>query len=171
MAKTSRPDGAERGHTDGGQVSFEISRARVDEPDVAELIRRHIDLMSSQSAEDACHVMMPEALAASGIDLLVLRECDRAMAIGALRHADTFCELKCMHTAVEARGRGMVRAMVRALVALARDAGMTHVSLETGSGPEHEAARALYASEGFRDCPPFGDYSAHPLSVFMRRRI
>ena len=65
------------------------------------------------------------------------------MAIGALRHARTFGELKSMHTAIEARGRGMGRAMVRALITLARDAGMTHVSLETGSGPEHKAARAL----------------------------
>ena len=154
-----------------GQVPFEISRASVNEPDVAALIQRHIDLMRSQSPEEACHVMTPEALSESGIDILVLREGNRAMAIGALRYADTFGELKSMHTAAEARGRGIGRVMVRALISLARDAGMTRVSLETGSGSEHAAARALYASEGFRDCPPFGDYGAHPLSVFMTRRI
>lgn len=153
------------------QTRFRISRARVDEPDVADLVQRHFDLMRSQSSEEACHVIAPKALRWSEIDLLVLREGGRAMAIGALRHARTFGELKSMHTAIEARGRGMGRAMVRALITLARDAGMTHVSLETGSGPEHKAARALYTSEGFRDCPPFGDYIAHPLSVFMTRRI
>ncbi len=153
------------------QTRFRISRARVDEPDVADLVQRHFDLMRGQSPEEACHVITPEALRGSEIDLLVLREDGRAKAIGALRHEKTFGELKSMHTAIEARGRGVGRAMVRALITLARDAGMTHVTLETGSGPENKAARALYTSEGLRDCPPFGDYIAHPLSVFMTRRI
>ena len=153
------------------QAPFRISQVSVDDPDVATLIQRHVELMRSQTPEEACHVMTSEALANDDTDLLVLRENGRALAIGALRHMGTFGELKSMHTAVEARGRGLGRSMVRALVARARDAGMTHVSLETGSGPEHMAARALYASEGFSECPPFGGYSAHPLSVFMTRSI
>jgi putative acetyltransferase len=154
-----------------GQAPFEISAARVDEPDVAALIQRHVALMRSQTPAEACHVMTSDALANDETDLLVLRENGRALAIGALRHMGTWGELKSMHTSAEARGRGLGRAMVRALVGRARDAGMTCVSLETGSGPDHMTARALYASEGFSECPPFGGYSAHPLSVFMTRSI
>jgi putative acetyltransferase len=153
------------------QAPFEISSACVDEPDVAALIKRHVALMRSQTPEEACHVMTSEALADKDTELLVLREAGRACAIGALRHMGTWGELKSMHTAVEARRRGLGRAMVRALVERARDAGLTDVNLETGSGPDHMAARALYASEGFSECPPFGGYRAHPLSVFMMRRI
>src|SRR6185369_6871728 len=55
------------------------------------------------------------------------------------------------------------------IVEAARAAGMTRLSLETGSWPFFEAARALYRTHGFADCLPFGDYVADPNSVFMTR--
>ena len=41
------------------------------------------------------------------------------------------------------------------------------LSLETGSWPYFEAARAFYRRHGFVECPPFGDYNPDPNSVFM----
>ena len=41
------------------------------------------------------------------------------------------------------------------------------LSLETGAQPSFAAARRLYASEGFAECPPFGDYRPDPNSTFM----
>ena len=150
---------------------FDISVAQVTEPDVAGLIARHFELMRSQSPEEACHVMSAQALSDSGTQVFVLRSDGVALAIGALKPIAEGVELKSMHTAAGARGRGCARALLQALLSAAQTQGFTKMLLETGSGPEHLAARTLYASEGFRDCPAFGSYTAHPLSVYMTRDI
>ena len=80
-------------------------------------------------------------------------------------------ELKSMHTAAEARGRGVARAVLSALLDHARAEGLTRVSLETGTADLFAPARALYAAHGFAECPPFGSYVVDPLSVFMTRAL
>jgi putative acetyltransferase len=76
-------------------------------------------------------------------------------------------EIKSMHTAEAARGRGIGRAMVGHLVSVARDRGMRRVSLETGTMAAFGPARALYASVGFTPCGPFGGYRPSPDNTFM----
>lgn len=117
--------------------------------------------------------MMPaDSLAAPHITLLGLRQDGILLGVGALARLDPdHGELKSMHTAAEARGRGVARGLLRALLDLAGQQGMTRVSLETGTATAFAAARALYASEGFMICPPFGTYVEDPLSVFMTRPI
>ena len=80
-------------------------------------------------------------------------------------------EVKSMHTAESARGRGVGSALLRRLMDTARARGMRRLSLETGSWPYFLPARALYARHGFVECPPFGDYSEDPNSVFMTLRL
>ena len=46
--------------------------------------------------------------------------------------------------------------MLDHIVAAAESAGVARLSLETGSWPYFEPARALYASAGFTECGPFG---------------
>jgi putative acetyltransferase len=53
----------------------------------------------------------------------------------------------------------------------ARGAGLTRLSLETGSLEGSAAARRLYERAGFTYCPPFGSYADDPMSVFMTRRF
>lgn len=48
---------------------------------------------------------------------------------------------------------------------------LKRLSLETGAWPYFDAARALYARNGFVECPPFGDYREDPNSVFMTRTL
>jgi GNAT superfamily N-acetyltransferase len=57
-------------------------------------------------------------------------------------------ELKSMHTAVAARRRGVGRAMVNHLLAVAAERGIRRVSLETGAGEAFAPARSLYAAAG-----------------------
>ena len=88
--------------------------------------------------------------------------------VGALRRLSAgHGEVKSMHTAAGARGRGVGAALLRHIIAAARARGMTRLSLETGSWPYFAPARALYARHGFVECPPFGDYRPDPNSVFM----
>ena len=90
------------------------------------------------------------------------------LGIGALRQFDpAHAELKSMHTASAARGRGVGRAMREHLLTVACSRGCTRVSLETGTIAAFAPARALYAGAGFEPCGPFGDYLPSPNSTFM----
>jgi putative acetyltransferase len=143
-----------------------------DTDDVHALLLRHFDLMSSQSAEESCHVMAPETLMEAGATLFGIREEDRLLGVGALAViAPGHGELKSMHTAAEARGKGVARRLMEALLDHARAQGLTRVSLETGSTPEFLPARTLYEAFGFTLCPPFGSYIEDPLSVFMTKEL
>jgi putative acetyltransferase len=72
-----------------------------------------------------------------------------------------------MHTARAARRRGVASAMVRHIIATARDRGFRRLSLETGASDYFAPARALYARHGFVECPPFEGYRPDPNSVFL----
>ena len=76
-------------------------------------------------------------------------------------------ELKSMHTAQAAPGRGIGRAILEHLIGVARYRGCRRVSLETGSIHAFAPTRSLYANAGLRPCAPFGGYRARPSSTFM----
>jgi putative acetyltransferase len=76
-------------------------------------------------------------------------------------------EIKSMHTAEAARARGMGRAMLEHLLAVAHARGCRRVSLETGSMAAFATARALYRSVGFTPCEPFAQYEPSPNSEWM----
>ena len=71
-----------------------------------------------------------------------------------------------MRTPEWARGRGVGAAVLVAILDHARAAGLTRVSLETGSQDFFIPAHRLYESHGFVECPPFGDYVPDPHSRF-----
>ena len=62
---------------------------------------------------------------------------------------------------------GVASAFPEHLVATARSRGYTSLSLETGSGPAFEAARAFDVRHGFVPCGPFADYTDDPFSRFF----
>ena len=141
-------------------------------PDVQALLSRHFEIMRASSPEESCHVMKPDALLEKGAVLFAARAADVLLGVGALAPlADGQGELKSMHTSAEARGRGVGRAILLALLDHARVQGMSRVSLETGTAELFAPARALYAAHGFVACPPFGSYVTDPLSVFMTRTV
>ncbi|WP_299744528.1 GNAT family N-acetyltransferase [uncultured Tateyamaria sp.] len=140
--------------------------------DVQALLLRHFELMRASSPEESCHVMEPGTLLERDVALFAAREGGIVMGVGAMAIIEPgHGELKSMHTAAEARGRGVARAVLKALLDHARGIDLTRVSLETGSADMFAPARALYAAHGFTDCPPFGDYVVDPLSVFMTRQL
>lgn len=152
-------------------VPFDVVPADVAEEDVAALLSRHFDLMRSQSPPESCHVLPGAALAAADVCLWVARQGDDALGVGGLRHCGTWGEVKSMHTAAEARGKGVALALLETVTEHARSVGMTRLNLETGSGDEHAPARRLYTRAGFEICAPFGGYTHDPLSVFMTRAL
>ncbi len=116
--------------------------------------------------------MEPDALAEAGAVLIVAEEDGVVLGVGAFKDlGDGHAELKSMHTADAARGKGIGRAILLDLMARAAALGATRMSLETGSQAEFAAARSLYLAHGFELCRPFGEYVEDPLSVFMTRQL
>lgn len=142
-----------------------------DLPDVAAIIETHFVLMRGQTPPESCHALPAAALEAPDIRLFALREGGKAVAIGALRIDGAHGELKSMHTLQACRGRGLGRRLLDGVMNEARALGVSRLFLETGSGPEHAAARRLYTSAGFEVCPPFARYKADPASCFMTRAL
>lgn len=141
-------------------------------PDVRSLLTRHFELMRSQSPAESCHVLEPDALVENGAILLGVRRKSELLGLGALALLDDRNgELKSMHARDTARGQGIGRMILQGLIAEAQRLGLVRVSLETGTAPAFAAARSLYHTHGFTECPPFGSYSVDPLSTYMSRSL
>lgn len=107
-----------------------LATERPDHAEVEALLRRHFDMMRAASPEESCHVMEPGALLDRAATLIAARVDGTLLGVGALTViAPGHGELKSMHTAAEARGRGVGRAVLGALLAAARDQeiGRAHV--------------------------------------------
>ena len=147
-----------------GQIAVDDPRAA----DVQELLGRHLAFAHSQSGPEHVHALAVDGLLDPAISFFSYREAGLLLAVGALKQLEpTHAEIKSMHTAQPARGRGIGRAMLAHLLRLARDRGCRRVSLETGAIPAFAPARALYAGAGFVPCGPFGDYQPMGTSTFM----
>ncbi len=123
---------------------------------------------NQHSPPEDVHALDVEALLDPAVTFFGYRRAGRLLAIGALRRMDAeHAEVKSMHTASDARGQGIGRAMLAHLIGEARARGYRRLSLETGTMAAFEAARALYASAGFIPCEPFGSYFHSPNSACM----
>lgn len=142
------------------------------EAKVEALLEKHHALMRASSPEESCHVMTADELRASGAMLFGAWEGNELLAIGAYKafsHHDV--ELKSMHTAEKARGKGIGKVILAELLNQAKKAGAQHAYLETGSCERFLHARILYETQGFQYCEPFGAYTHDPWSVFMSKSL
>lgn len=144
----------------------------VDDPardDVRRLVQAHRRWSLQQTPAEFSFSVDADGVGAAGITLFSARgEGGVLLGVGGLKELDAdHGEVKTMHTAASARGRGVGRALLVALLAEARRRGYTRVSLETGTGAAFEPARALYRSAGFRPSEPFGGYGNTEHNVCM----
>lgn len=137
-------------------------------PDVLALLERHLAFCHQHTPPEDVYALDVSALLDPSVSFFSCREDGALLGVGALKQLDErHAEIKSMHTAAEARGRGVGRDMVRFLVDHARDRGFERISLETGSMDAFAPARALYASAGFAPCERFAEYPDSPTSAFM----
>lgn len=137
-------------------------------PGMHALLAEHLAQMRSQSPACSVHALDLERLRAPGISVWSAWEAGELMGCGALKQlSPRHGEIKSMRTAAAHRGKGVGRAMLMHLLAIARERGYQRVSLETGATPPFLPAQRLYESAGFERCGPFGDYREDPHSVFM----
>ena len=149
-------------------TALRIVDGGLDDPRVVALLQLHLTRARAETARGSAHALDLTALRAPEVSFWSVWESDELLAVGALKQLSAeHGEVKSMHTAEAARGRGVGSALVRHIMAEARTRGMRRLSLETGSWPYFLPARALYARHGFVECGPFGDYRDDPNSVFM----
>jgi len=147
-----------------GVIAIDDPRAE----DVRALLAAHLAFAHANSPPEDVHALDVGGLVDTAVTFFSYREGGRLLAIGALRHLDAaHGEVKSMHTAHEARGRQIGRAMLAHLIAEARARGYRRLSLETGTMAAFAPARAIYAEAGFVRCEPFGSYVHSPNSVCM----
>jgi len=129
------------------------------QPDVLAILRRHLAFCLSETPPEHSFALDAEGLLDPAVTFFSYRDDGTVLGVGAIKELDPgHGELKSMHTAAEARGRGVGRAVLAHLLIVARSRGYRRVSLETGTTPGFAAARALYVSAGFLPADPFGGY-------------
>jgi len=149
-----------------------IIEGGLDDPRVVALLHTHVTRARAETARGSAHALDLAGLRAPEVTFWSVWEEDTVLGVGALKQlSPDHGEIKSMHTAEAARGRGVGSAMLRQIMTVARERGMSRLSLETGSWPYFASARALYARHGFVECGPFGEYRLDPNSVFMTREI
>ena len=150
---------------------FRIVPADLDDPQVRDLLTRHAERARAETGRGSAHALDVDGLKAPQIAVFALYDGEGLAGAGALKAlSQDHGELKAMYVAERRRRSGAGSALVAHLVDEARRRGMARVSLETGSWPYFEPARALYAKHSFVECGPFEGYSEDPNSVFMTRR-
>lgn len=141
-------------------------------PDVHQLLSEHLADMFATSPAESVHALDHSALSHESITFWTAREDGVLLGCGALKVLSSgHAEIKSMRTTASARGRGVATLMLEHIVAEAARRGYERVSLETGTEDYFAPARRLYARHGFTECPPFGDYTLDPNSVFMELTV
>jgi len=149
-------------------MELQIRRDDLRGPEVAALLRRHLEHSAQHSPPESVHALDLDRLRRPDITFWTAWSDGLLVGCGGLQElAPDHGEIKSMHTAEEYRGRGIAARLLGHLLEEARVRRYRRVSLETGSPEAFAPARALYARHGFQTCPPFASYREDPYSVYM----
>ena len=138
--------------------------------EIIALLQEHLAEMRSVSPPESVHALDLSGLRKPDITFwTVWLESDLAGCAALKELSPDHGEIKSMRTARHYKRRGIATRLLRHILEEAARRQYRRLSLETGSQPHFEPARALYASFGFQRSAPFGNYVDDPNSVFMTR--
>lgn len=147
---------------------MEIREGGLDHPDVEALLILHRTEALGSTPRENAHALDLDGLRRPDMSFWTAWDGDTLLGMAALRElTPDHGELKSMRTAPSALRRGVGRALLDHLIAIARTRGFARLSLETGTAPMFGPANAMYVAAGFRDCAPFGGYPESPHNRFM----
>lgn len=147
---------------------LQIVEGDLRDPRVVKLLHTHLATARAATAPGSAHALDLRGLESPSISFWTIWENNVLLGCGALKQLSSdHGEVKSMHVAHTTRRKGAGTAMLRHIIKIARERGMTRLSLETGASDYFVPARAFYKSHGFQECPPFSDYVLDPNSVFM----
>lgn len=137
-----------------------ITLADLADERVRDLIAFHQRAMIAGSPPGLAFALDLSGLQAAGVTVWAAHVGDKVAGIGALKRLDeNSAEVKSMRTHPDFLRQGIAAALLETIIAHARAAGVTRLSLETGTGPVFEPALALYRRRGFVNGPAFSDYA------------
>jgi putative acetyltransferase len=147
----------------------EISVDDPRKPEVRALLERHLAFCLSETPPEHSFALDVDRLLDPTVTFVSYRDGGTVLGVAAIKELDAASgEVKSMHTAAAARGRGVGRALLSHLLDTARARGYRQVFLETGTTPGFATARALYESAGFTPTGPFGGYPQTEDNTFYR---
>ena len=151
---------------------MEIRLGGLEDPAVIRLLEEHLQSMAVHSPPESIHALDLAGLKRPEMTFWSVWQDGDLLGCGALKELDArHGEIKSMRTAAAHLRKGVARRLMVHLIEEARRRSYERLSLETGSMEAFAAARNLYASFGFEECEPFGDYVLDPYSVFMTREL
>jgi putative acetyltransferase len=153
------------------RLTVRVERAGdLDDPALVALVTGHVAELRAVSPPGTSYALDSSLLRDPAVTMWVARDDDGLLGCVALQELEPgHGEVKSMRTATHARRRGVGSALLTAVVAEARERGMTRLSLETGTSEFFRPARELYARHGFEPGPAFGSYVAGPDNTFFTR--
>ncbi len=153
-------------------MTLRIDVGGLDDAQVIAMLKFHFDTNISVTPPGSAHVFDLSRLKSPDISFWSAWDGQTLMGVGALKRMNARDgEIKSMHTLKTARRSGVGAAMLRHIMAEARNMGLARLFLETGSFDFFAPARALYARHGFTECAPFAGYKPDPNSTFMMREF
>lgn len=147
-----------------------VSLEHPNQPEVIALIGELDAYQDTLYPAEARYALDLASLSLPNVLFAVARDAEgNAVGCGAIVLNPSYGEVKRMYVRPEARGAGAASQLIKALEAAAGAQGCVAFMLETG--PYQPEALAFYAKHGYAKCGPFGNYPAHPLSVFLSKGI
>ena len=141
-------------------------------PEIHALLNEHLQHMYELSPPENVFALDLSRLRQPDITFWTAWEGPTLLGCGALKQLDAkHAEVKSMRTPNAIRRRGAGRVILEHIIAVARERSYERLSLETGAASAFEPAHRLYASAGFVNCGPFGDYVEDPHSIFMTLKL
>jgi len=141
-------------------------------PEIAELLREHLENMAENSPPESRHALNLEQLRHPDITFWSAWSDGELLGCGALKELDAqHGEIKSMRTAAPHRRKGVAARLLEHILEEAKRRNYKSVSLETGSMGAFAPAHNLYTKFGFKKCGPFADYVEDPNSQFMRKEL
>ncbi|MGH3251597.1 MAG: GNAT family N-acetyltransferase [Trebonia sp.] len=141
-------------------------------PEVRALLERHLGFCLSETPPEHSFALDVDGLLDPRVTFVSYRDGDAVLGVAAIKELGAGdAEIKSMHTAAAARGRGVGRGLLSHLLDTARARGYRRVLLETGTTPGFAAARTLYESAGFTPTGPFGGYPQTEDNTFYSRTL
>lgn len=151
-----------------------VIHAEPDDPDVERFVSALLAEMAERYDDDSDTIARTDPAARW---ILLVDDDGTRLGSGAVQRLaksipgapDDHGEIKRVYVVPAARGRGLSRLIMDALVGLARREGYTWLQLETGDvQPE---AIGLYETSGWRRVPNYGQYEDDPRSICFGLRI
>jgi GNAT superfamily N-acetyltransferase len=140
-----------------------LTPERPDTPDARALIEELEAHLAAHYPAESRHGFSVQKLIEQQVAFFVLRVAGTPAGCGGIMLVgNEYGELKRMYVRPAFRGGGLGAQLIGRLAAHARAHGVNVLRLETGI--HQQAAIRLYEGAGFRRIPPFGPYTADPLS-------